>query len=250
MKSMDKEIIQTLQQQMQQIAVPKKKAWWERYMRGTISFRGVGIPEIRKLQVDWYKKYLQHLSHEEQVDIAMELFRQELAEDKLAGVLLFQNYLLDAKPCAYMIKQYETLFDEKLIVDWNVCDWFCVRVLSPTIKEHKKEGAKQISSWRDASYLWQARASVVAFIGHTDTPMYYEDIFENCSVLIQREERFAKTAVGWILHDIYKKDEKIVYNFVDKYLKYFDTESLKNALKYSEKDGRDGYLLRMKEMKK
>jgi len=40
-----------------------------------------------------------------------------------------------------------------------------------------------------------------------------------------------------------------VYDFVDKHLKYFDTESLKNALKYSEKDVRDGYLLRMKEMK-
>ena len=239
-------IINKLQKSLEKISSDKKKLWWEKYMRNVISFRGVGIPEIRNLQKDWYKQHLKNLTDEDRVEIALEFFRQELAEDKLAGVLLLQNYLFDKISLEYMIKQYDMIFQEKLIYDWNICDWFCVRVLTNTIKKYDVDAANIISSWKDDKYLWKARASVVAFIGLTKDDRYYPHIFENCSVLIKREERFAKTAVGWILHDIYKIDEKVVFNFIDNNLTYFDKESLKNALKYAEKEVQKKYLQQLK----
>ena len=235
-------IINRLQKSLEKISSQKKRLWWERYMKDVISFRGVGIPEIRDLQKDWYNEHLKSLTFKEQIEIALELFRQDLAEDKLAGVLLLQNYLFDKVSLEYMIKQYDTIFQEKLIYDWNICDWFCVRVLTNTIKKYDIDAVNIISSWRSDKYLWKARASVVAFIGLTKDDKYYPHIFENCNILIKREERFAKTAVGWILHDIYKIDKQIVFNFIDKNLKYFDKESLKNALKYSEKEVQKKYL--------
>ena len=243
-------IVNILQNQMIPFSSKKKKNWWEKYMQYVIEFRGVGIPEIRKLQKNWYKEYLQLLSFEEQSEIAIEFFRQELAEDKLAGVLLFQNYLFDKVSLEYMIEQYNLIFQEELIYDWNICDWFCVRVLTNTIKYYDMKAVKVISSWKDEKYLWKARASIVAFIGLTDDKKYYPFIFDNCKALIQRDERFAKTAVGWILHDIYKVDEKIVFNFVDDNLNYFDKESLKNALKYTSKEIQKNYLNRLKEYNK
>jgi len=241
-------IINTLQASMQEIAIEKKKLWWEKYMRHVIPFRGVGIPQIRALQKTWYKEHFVELSYEEQISIAVELLRCELAEDKLAGILLFQNYLYDKMPLEYMLAQYKTIFDEKLIYDWNICDWFCVRVLSPTIKLYGNDAALQISLWRDEEYLWNARASVVAFIGLTDTPVYYNHIRKNCETLIQRSERFGKTSVGWILHDIYKLDKNFVFDFVDKNLKYFSLESLKNSIKYCDDEVKKNYMKQFKEI--
>lgn len=238
-------IIKELQASFLKIASEKKKLWWEKYMRNVINFRGVGIPDIRNLQKKWYKKHLEHLSYKEQIEITLEFFRQDLAEDKLAGILLLQNYLFDKESLSCMIEQYDVIFKEELIYDWNICDWFCVRVLSATIKKYERDAANIISSWSNDPYLWKARASVVAFIGLTKEDKYYSHIFENCSVLIQREERFAKTCVGWILHDIYKADEKVVFDFVNKYLKHFDKESLKNALKYADKEVQKKYLLKL-----
>jgi len=251
MKNQDKiSIVNILQKQMIPLSSERKKEWWEKYMRYIIKFRGVGIPEIRKLQKNWYKENLENLTYEEQSEIAVEFFRQELAEDKLAGILLFQNYLFDKVSLEHMVKQYDLIFQEKLIYDWNICDWFCVRVLTNTIKQYDMEAVKIISSWKDEKYLWKARASVVAFIGLTKDDKYYLNIFENCSILIKREERFAKTSVGWILHDIYKVDTKVVFDFVNDNLKYFDKESLKNALKYTSKEVQKNYLDRLKEYNK
>ena len=239
-------IIKSLQTSLKDISSQKKKEWWEKYMRYVIAFRGVGIPEIRKIQKDWYVNYLSHLSYEEQAEVAMALFEETLAEDKLAGVLLFQNYLYDKVSLAYMMQQYESIFEKELIYDWNICDWFCVRVLSKTIKLYDMQAVDRISKWKDESYLWQARASVVAFIGLTAHREYYPAIFENYSTLIKRDERFSKTAVGWILHDIYKEDKEIVLHFVNQNLKYFDNESLKNALKYTDKGLLQEYVKKLK----
>ena len=241
-------IINSLQTSMQDIAILKKKLWWEKYMRNVIFFRGVGIPSIRELQKSWYKEHLETLSYEEQIEIALEFLRCELAEDKLAGILLFQNYLYDKMPYTYMLEQYKKIFDEKLIYDWNICDWFCVRVLSLTIEKYGPDAAQIVSSWRHEEYLWNARASVVAFIGITSSQEYYKHIKANCLTLIQREERFAKTSVGWILHDIYKVDANFVYDFVDENLSYFSLESLKNAIKYCDDEVKKNYLKKYKEI--
>jgi 3-methyladenine DNA glycosylase AlkD len=60
---------------------------------------------------------------------------------------------------------------------------------------------------------------------------YYPTIQEACEILIEREERFAKTAVGWILRDISKSDAGFVTAFIDRYVHSFSRESLRNGLK-------------------
>ena len=71
-------------------------------------------------------------------------------------------------------------------------------------------------------------------------------IHKACVVLIRREERFSKTAVGWILHDISKHDEEFVTSFVDNNLESFSNESLGNALKYFDENTRNDYSERLR----
>ncbi|UCH80821.1 MAG: DNA alkylation repair protein [Nitrospiraceae bacterium] len=102
--------------------------------------------------------------------------------------------------------------------------------------------------WRTAENLWQARASLVAFVKVADNSIYYPAIQTSCQILITRKERFAKTAVGWILRDISKHNESFVQHFIDENIKTFSTESLKNAIKYFSKDIKNQYVKILKEL--
>jgi 3-methyladenine DNA glycosylase AlkD len=71
---------------------------------------------------------------------------------------------------------------------------------------------------------------------------YYPYIEAASATLIRREERFAKSAVGWILRDISKHNPGFVRAFMENHVKHFSLESLRNATKYFEKRERAQYL--------
>ena len=210
------------------------KAWWERYLKGAIEFRGVGIPQIRSVLAAWRSDSgVGYWPLADQFALALRLFEEPMAEDKLAGVLFLQEYLYDRMPWRTSLRHYSSLFERRLIADWNTCDWFCVRVLGPTIATHGSACATAISRWNQSPELWKARASVVGFVPVIAEPVYHPLVLRSSVVLIRREERFAKTAVGWILRDLSKYEPGKVTAFVDEQLRYFSTEALRNALKYS-----------------
>ena len=150
----------------------------------------------------------------------------------LAGILFLQYYLYNKFDWELLLKKFEKLFNNGYIYDWNICDWFCVRVLGPIIKENGMPCAKAISKWNNAKNVWQARCSVVAFANLTKQKKFTPLLLKSCSVLIKREERFAKTGVGWIMRELSKTDKKIVVDFINKDKKHFSKESLTNSIKY------------------
>ncbi len=75
-----------------------------------------------------------------------------------------------------------------------------------------------------------------------DSRTYYPEIGELCGVLLRRKERFAKTAVGWILRDISKYDIQFVRQLIENNIKGFTAKSLKNAIRYLGKDIQKQYL--------
>ncbi len=138
-------LIKILESQLDKIADKKTKIWWERYIKHDTIFRGVGIPQIREELKKWYKKeQIDKLPLNEQLDLALSLFGEKYAEDKLSGILFLQNYLYNKFEWEMLLSQFEKLFKNGYIYDWNICDWFCVRVLGPIIKENGMPCAKAI----------------------------------------------------------------------------------------------------------
>ncbi len=227
----------------------KKKDWWERYLRNSITFLGVGIPEIRDLLIVWYKEnQIETLSLETQLSIVKEVIMRTFAEDKLAGILFIQLFLLKAENYNSIVLLIEKLFDEEKIFDWNTCDWMCVRLLTPIVESGDVESVKIITSWKDATFLWKARASAVAFAQVKDKTMHMKAIDEINRTLIKRDERFGKTSVGWLLREISRNDKTYVKNFVSDEIKHFTKETINNSMKYFEKEERKFYLEKLKQV--
>jgi 3-methyladenine DNA glycosylase AlkD len=228
---------------------PKAKQWWEGYVKQSAPFLGVKMADIRHLVHQWHKENIAgNLDLGGQVDLAFELFEGDYTEEKLAGTLFLQEILLptEAIKCDNDLVRLGKLFIKGSIYDWNVCDWFCIKVLGPLIKQEGEICAIGISNWKTAQNLWQARASLVAFVPIAENTKYYGLIESACRTVIRRDERFAKTAVGWILRDISKHDQYFVERVLTENINHFSTESLRNATKYFTEEEKKVYLQLLK----
>jgi 3-methyladenine DNA glycosylase AlkD len=234
-------LIERLQLRLNARATAATREWWTKYLRGAASFRGVKMGDVRAAMHAWFEEEQlgEHLSVGQQKDLALMLLEEDYTEDKLAGVLFLQEILLPVGALEWRsdLPRFARLFDEGYIRDWNVCDWFCVKVLGPLVEQKGEACARAISEWREADSVWQRRASVVAFVnlaskGDRNFLGYTEMVLDNCSHLLGSQERFAQTGVGWILRELSRSDHGRVIVFVEANVDRFSREALKNASKY------------------
>ncbi len=242
-----KTLKEKLQSRITKFADKKRKLWFENYIKHNTKYRGIEMPTIRTELKTWYQEEsIDKLPLDSQLDLALSFFEEDYAEDKLAGILFLQLYLYDKFDYNHLLSRFESVFEKGYIYDWSVCDWFCTRVLRQMIKANGRKCAEAVSNgrkcaeavskWHTANNVWQARCSVVSFTTLTKENKYTSLILKSNTVLIKREERFAKTAVGWILRELSKVNKQIVVEFIAKYRPYFSRESHENAIKYFDKD--------------
>lgn len=226
-----------LQQQLDQRADPKTKAWWERYLKHVIPFRGVKMADIRAVLHQWVKdEGIDRLPAPEQKDLALALIRLEYTEDKLAGMLFWQEILLPARAVDWPadLPAFAELFQQGYIYDWNTCDWFCVRVLGPLAEQQGADCAHAIAAWRSSEPLWQRRAAAVGFVnlarrGEANFPGFTEMLLGACAPLVASPERFAQTGAGWVLRELSLADQAQVIAFVEERIGQFTREGLAYA---------------------
>ena len=234
-------LIEKLQLRLNAHATAATRQWWNRYLKGAASFRGVKMADVRKAMHAWFREARlgDRLSVGQQKDLALMLLEEDYTEDKLAGVLYLQEILLPAGALDWHsdLPRFARLFDQGYIRDWSICDWFCVKVLGPLVEQQGELCARAISEWREADSVWQRRASVVAFTnlaseGDQNFPGFTEMVLDNCSQLLGSQERFVQTGVGWVLRELSRSDQGCVVGFVEANLDRFSREALKNAIRY------------------
>jgi 3-methyladenine DNA glycosylase AlkD len=233
-------LIEGLQLRLNAHATAATREWWTKYLRGTASFRGVKMEDVRKVVHTWFneERLEERLSVGQEKDLALMLLEEDCTEDKLAGVLFLREIFLPAGGLDWhsALPRFARLFDQGYIRDWSICDWFCVKVLGPLIEQQGEACARAISEWREANSVWQRRASVVAFAnlareGDQNFPGFTEMVLETCSHLLGNQERFVQTGVGWFLRELSRSDQCRVVGFVEANLDRFSREALKNATK-------------------
>ncbi|MCU0414357.1 MAG: DNA alkylation repair protein [Ignavibacteriaceae bacterium] len=210
----------------------KKAKWLENYVKHDIKSLGIGIPQIRSIvQRVYNQNKLNELSLSKQKKLLNELIQREYAEEKLAAIIYVQLYLKDTD-VKFQLSMISSWFDKRWVYDWNICDWLCVRLLSPLVDKYPKQTIAELKKWNKDKYLWKARASLVPFAQCKTLKEHLKVANEFSTFLIKREERFCKTAVGWILREISKSDNNYVKNFLDLHKQFITLEVIKNSQKY------------------
>lgn len=210
----------------------QKARWLENYVKHDIQSFGVGIPEIREIIKDFEKhKRLSESSIEFQTEFLNDLMAHAYTEPKLAAVLFVQLYW-QTKHAGEILTITSGWFNNEWIRDWNVCDWLCVRLLSPVLDKDPLMAVEEFSGWNKSPDLWKARASLVPFAQSKTISNHQVTILQFSTELIKRPERFCKTAVGWVLREYSKTDPAFVKDFLEQFKAWTTKEVISNATKY------------------
>jgi 3-methyladenine DNA glycosylase AlkD len=227
---------ETLVQELKVRSVPQKADWWNNYLKGEIRFVGTSLPEIRKLLKEKnMSEGLDQLPMNQQVGMVNGLMRSDLAEHKRTAILFIQLYWLGKQKNAFLLSLVSDWFTDRHIYDWNTTDWLCQKVLAPLLDSGDEQVVRTLRKWNQDSYLWKARASLVPFALSNRIGEHAKIIERFSDILIRREERFAKTAVGWVMREFSKVDEEFVLDFLNRHVKHTTWEVKRNALKYYRK---------------
>lgn len=212
-------VISRLQKELKKVSQPEVRTWFEDYMKGVIRYRGVKSPVVSAVLKSWRaRESLHKLSFDDQFEIACELIRQSFAEDKFAGTLYIQKFLVSEIPLHQMLEDFEDLFEAGCFYDWSTTDWFSVRVLMPLMKLHGTAAHRRISSWHRSDNIWQRRASMVSLRAVVPDAKLRPLIERQMSRLLPSDERFIQTAIGWVLADLAKVDPTLSHVYFRKYL--------------------------------
>jgi len=229
--------VTTIQQRLQANAAPDTRQWWESYMKGAIGFRGTKMADIRMVVHAWHEEAAAAWTSKQLRDLSIELMRQDLTEDKLAGILLIQEILLPAGliPWRTELKRWAQLFDQGFIYDWNTCDWFCVRVLGPLASVEGEACARRIAEWSRARNLWRRRAAGVGFVnlapnGDGNFGGFTTMLLDVCGDTVRYFERFAQTGTGWVLRELSHAEPDRVAAFVGSHLDVMSREAVRMSV--------------------
>ncbi len=227
--------IKDLQTRLDRAADPATKAWFEAYLKGVIPFRGLKLPQVKLITKEWYKS-IKSFPMTDQTAIAFALLHEAHSEDKLAGIVLLQEPLISQGAIDYRtdLARFAAVFQAGAIADWSTCDWFCLRVLTTLVKREGEACARAIADWKDAENLWQRRASCIPFVslakqgdrvflGFTDL------ILEVGETVVQSNERFSQTAVGWLWRELWVAEPERVVVAIEANLTQFSSEGLRYA---------------------
>ncbi|MBL8923007.1 MAG: DNA alkylation repair protein [Myxococcaceae bacterium] len=222
---------------LERLTTAKSRAFWTRYLKGTVPFRGVPMPAIRQAVHAWWRADgPSSLPPAAQKQLALRLFEGAFCEDKLAGTLVLQELLLGQLE-RRDLDALGALFDRGLIADWNTCDWFCVKVLGRLVARDlpRRELADDVASWSSARSLWQRRAANVAFVnlakrGDANFEGFTALMLDTCATTVRSPERFAQTGVGWLLRELAGADRAAVLAFADEHLAVMSREAVRYVI--------------------
>jgi 3-methyladenine DNA glycosylase AlkD len=224
---------ETLVQELKIRSVPKKADWWNSYLKGEIRFVGTSLPEIRKLLIEKnYSEGLDQLPMNQQVGLVNGLMRSEMAEHKLAAILYIQLFWLGVQKNSFLLSLVSDWFEDRHIHDWKTSDWLSLKVIAYLVDSGDEQVLWTLRRWNRDPYLWKARASIVPFTRSGNIARYKKSIWLFSDILIRREERFAKTAVGWVMREYSRVDVDFVLDFLSRHMKYTTWDVKRNALKY------------------
>eukprot|EP00051_Salpingoeca_urceolata_P025475 m.458787 g.458787 ORF g.458787 m.458787 type:complete len:455 (+) comp20337_c2_seq38:1686-3050(+) len=228
-----------LQEYLQARADSATRAWYTNYVKGA-SFRGLKMPVVRAC----VKTFVRDHSHTPELGdrrarlaFALDMIRLPLTEDKLAGMILIKEH--DSLPVPADLPRLLALYEANLLADWNVCDWFCYRVLHPMVERHGETVIKAVAHWVSSPNLWARRAACVAFVriaknGNSNFDGFAQlmlDTAETALVVGGRDAsgRFAQTGAGWMLRELALGSPDAVKGFLRRQAGLFTREGMRYA---------------------
>ena len=231
-------LLNKLKQELQRLRNPKKakilqgffKTAKGQYGEGDI-FLGVGVPLQRKI----VRKYLML-----KLSDLRELLLTNIHEYRLTALLILIGKYEKAGG-----KEKKGIFDfylknTKGINNWDLVDLSAPKIAGNYLLDKHKE-RKILYRLVGSSDLWEKRIAILATYAFIKDDQF-EDILKIAEILLKDEHDLIHKAVGWMLRELGKRDQKTEEKFLKKYYETMPRTMLRYAIEKFDKKKRGFYL--------
>lgn len=211
--------IEHLKQQFQSYSDPKRAEGEKKYLKSSLHFYGVGVPNLRKIQKAWLKAH-KNDPIEDVLQIAEKLWESEWHEEKslAIGLLIARSKDLTLEHIS-VIEQMVNTF-----TTWAHGDELAIHLIGRLIDQDPRTLAF-LTKWAKSDNFWVRRTAILAQIlqfrrGEGDFALYEQIVvpnFEEGKSWSKEEKFFIRKAIGWSLRELAPKKPNLVYNFAQQY---------------------------------
>ena len=192
-------------------------------------FLGVTMPDIRRIA----KKFSQEISLQE----LTELIRNPIHEVRLCALIILVNKYKKEdsdKIYRYYLKHLNS------VNNWDLVDTSAPHIIGAYLYNNP-EKSKILLEFSHSENLWVRRISIVstfAFIKNNE----FNTTLEITKLLLNDNHDLIHKAVGWMLREIYKRDEGLIKRFLRQNYAQIPRTTLRYAIERMDKEERLLYL--------
>lgn len=194
-------------------------------------FLGVDSPSLRKIA----KKYFKAVSYADLQKMLESPYHEIRVGAVFILVLMFQHGSEEER------KKIFDFYMENIryINNWDLVDVSAPYIVGPVAFENESVLFSLAKSCR----LWEERVSVVATLYFIKQNRFDVTLSLGEYFLTHRHDLMHK-AVGWMLREVGKRDEKVLCDFLDKHINQMPRTMLRYAIERFSEDKRRRYLLK------
>lgn len=230
--------LSALQNELQALGSPEKAAFLSRFFKTGVGqygegdrFLGVTMPEIRAVVAkysslsiyDWVQ-LLHSPFHEFRMAALIGLMKrfQKSKKDEALQKAIFEIYLNNLD----------------FINNWDLVDVTCRDIVGAYLLHKERSILYELAQ---RPHLWAQRVSIVStwyFISQNQ----FSDTIRISELLLSHKHDLIHKAVGWMLREIGKRDELVLEEFLDTYVKLMPRTTLRYAIERFPESKRKYYL--------
>lgn len=207
-----------------------------RFFKHEIDFMGVRTPIVRKISKKIFQKYFINSSKTDILNILEELLTGRFEE---ISVALYCSYMLKKE---FEREDYNTFYNwiDKYVKNWAHCDEICTKTFGhllitfPDLLSNLDKIVIDHTWLRRAAYV-----SLIPTIRKGEKHNFALSILENS---FNEKEDIVQKGAGWLLREMAKVDEDIVYSFVTKNVLKFPRTTLRISLETMSKDRKNSVM--------
>ncbi|MDH7476656.1 MAG: DNA alkylation repair protein [Microgenomates group bacterium] len=227
----------SLKNDLKKLSNPKKAEGFKRFFKTGKNeygegdeFLGLNVAQVREVA----KKHLQKLTY----DDLQKLLQDKIHEYRLCALMILrlQYEKADKEEKKKFVDFY--LKNTSHINNWDLVDLSCEYILGNFLLDKKRDILYKLAKSKN---LWERRIAIVStfeFIRHNQ----FSDTFKISEILLNDKHNLIHKAVGWMLREVGKREEKLLEKFLEKNCQKMPRVMLKYAVEKFEKKKRKKYL--------
>ncbi len=173
----------------------------QRFFKEDIRSRGWYTAEMRKVARRFSRTIVNEQGVEFLVQVADDLFRGAVLEEKVFAVLLLQGLTGRFKDREF--RRFESWLSR--ISSWADHDGLVHYLIAPMVAS-KPSRVRRVFTWAKSSDRWHRRAACVALIRGTRRRLFSVAVMRLSNTLLRDNDDMVQKGLGWLLRETAKAD--------------------------------------------